>query len=151
MKALLTIIILALLAWGAYALFGPEGQVAAPIGTTDNGTQTYLTPAQTATSTATSSPTVIPETKSFTVSGKNFSFTPATMQVNRGDRVRITFNNTSGTHDLVVEGYNARTKILQTGQSETIEFVANQSGSFEYYCSVGQHRSMGMKGTLTVN
>jgi plastocyanin len=150
MKALLTIIILALLAWGAYALFGPEDQVAAPVGTTDS-TQTYLTPAQTATSTATSSPTVIPAVKEFTVRGSNFSFSPATMQVNRGDRVRITFQNQSGTHDLVVNGYNVRTQVLQTGQSETIEFVANQSGTFEYYCSVGQHRAMGMKGTLTVN
>ncbi|MEY4731380.1 MAG: hypothetical protein RL681_326, partial [Candidatus Parcubacteria bacterium] len=46
--------------------------------------------------------------------------------------------------------FNAATKVLTDGQSETIEFVANKAGTFEYYCSVGSHRQMGMKGTLTV-
>lgn len=88
--------------------------------------------------------------KSFTISGKNFSFTPATMTVKKGDTVRITFNNTGGTHDLRVDGYNIGTKTLQSGASETFEFVADKAGIFEYYCSVGNHRQMGMKGTLTV-
>lgn len=89
-------------------------------------------------------------TKEFTVTGKNFSFAPANMMVKKGDRVKITFVNDAGTHDLVVDGYNARTKIMQGGARETIEFVADKAGSFEYYCSVGSHRQMGMKGTLIV-
>ena len=32
----------------------------------------------------------------------------------------------------------------------TAEFTADKVGSFEYYCSVGSHRSMGMKGVLKV-
>lgn len=88
--------------------------------------------------------------KEFTVHGKNFSFTPAAMTVKKGDRVRITFVNDSGTHDWVIDEFNARTKVIQGGAKETIEFVADKAGSFEYYCSVGQHREMGMKGTLTV-
>lgn len=88
--------------------------------------------------------------RSFTVDGANFTFAPASMQVKKGDTVRITFKNTSGTHDLVIDEFNARTKILNGGAQETIEFVANKAGSFEYYCSVGQHRALGMKGTLVV-
>jgi plastocyanin len=151
MKTLLTLVVLALLAWGGYALFADnDSEVATP------GGQTYLTPAtyqtpNTSTSTATSSPGVIPAVKTFNVTGQNFSFAPSTMTVNKGDRVKINFTNQAGTHDLVVEGYNVRTKVLQGGQSETIEFTANQSGTFEYYCSVGTHRQMGMKGTLKVN
>jgi plastocyanin len=34
--------------------------------------------------------------------------------------------------------------------STFIEFVANKKGKFEYYCSVGEHRAMGMKGNLVV-
>lgn len=90
------------------------------------------------------------EVRVFTVSGKPFSFSPATMSVKKGDTVRIVFKNTEGTHDWVVDEFNARTKILKAGEEETIEFVADKAGSFEYYCSVGQHRAMGMKGTLTV-
>lgn len=88
--------------------------------------------------------------KEFTVHGKSFSFTPAAMTVKKGDRVRITFINDGGTHDWVIDEFNARTKVIQGGAQETIEFVADKAGSFEYYCSVGQHRQMGMKGTLTV-
>lgn len=88
--------------------------------------------------------------KEFTISGKDFSMTPSTLTVNKGDKVRITFKNVSGTHDLIVDGYNAKTPVLATGQSATVEFTADKAGSFEYYCGVGNHRAMGMKGTLTV-
>ncbi|MFZ2555589.1 MAG: cupredoxin domain-containing protein [Minisyncoccia bacterium] len=89
-------------------------------------------------------------TKEFTVTGKNFSFSPGNLTVKKGDRVKITFVNDAGTHDLVVDGYEARTQIIKGGARETIEFVADKAGSFEYYCSVGSHRQMGMKGTLIV-
>lgn len=88
--------------------------------------------------------------KEFTVTGTNFAFAPAAMTVKQGDTVRITFVNGGGTHDFVIDEFNARTKVIQGGATETIEFVADKTGSFEYYCSVGQHREMGMKGTLTV-
>lgn len=108
------------------------------------------TPTSTATSSAPATGTENGNVKEFTVTGKNFSFLPAAMTVNKGDRVRITFVNESGTHDLVIDEFNARTKVIQGGARETIEFVADTAGTFEYYCSVGQHRQMGMKGTLTV-
>jgi plastocyanin len=114
----------------------------------------HSAPTSTSTSTATSTTpatgTQNGNVKEFTVTGKNFSFVPAAMTVNKGDRVRITFVNESGTHDLVIDEFNARTKVIQGGAQETIEFVADKTGSFEYYCSVGKHREMGMKGTLTV-
>jgi plastocyanin len=90
------------------------------------------------------------EVKTFTVEGKNFSFSPATINVNKGDTVKIIFKNTGGFHDFVIDELNAKTKVISDGQSETIEFVASKSGSFEYYCSVCEHRKMGMKGTLVV-
>lgn len=89
-------------------------------------------------------------TKEFTVTGKNFAFAPANMTVKKGDRVRITFVNDAGTHDLKIEGYDVGTSIIKGGATETFEFVADKAGSFEYYCSVGSHRQMGMKGTLIV-
>jgi plastocyanin len=88
--------------------------------------------------------------KEFTITAKNFSFAPATMSVKKGDTVKITFVNSQGFHDLRVDGYNVGTKQLNGGAQETITFVADKAGTFEYYCSVGNHRAMGMKGTLTV-
>lgn len=88
--------------------------------------------------------------KEFNVSGKNFSYSPNMITVKKGDRVKITFENTGGYHDLVVDGYGITTKTDQAPFSDSIEFTADKEGNFEYYCSVGAHRAQGMFGTLKV-
>lgn len=93
---------------------------------------------------------VTPETKTFTVEGRNFAFFPNTITVHKGDRVKIIFQNTGGVHDFVIDEFKARTKVISAGQQDIVEFTADKEGSFEYYCSVGTHRQMGMAGTLTV-
>jgi plastocyanin len=89
--------------------------------------------------------------KEFTVVGTSFAFAPSKITVNKGDTVKINFINNVGFHDFVIDEFNAKTKQLKAGESETITFVADKSGTFEYYCSVGTHRQQGMVGTLTVN
>lgn len=100
--------------------------------------------------TKTPTPTSVSVVKTFTIIGKSFSFTPAVINVNKGDTVKIIFKNESGTHDWRIDEFNARTNIIQGGKEETIQFVADKVGTFEYYCSVGTHRQMGMKGNLIV-
>lgn len=87
--------------------------------------------------------------KEFTVIGDNFAFDVKEMRVKKGDTVRVTFRNAEGFHDWVLDGY-AKTAQLQAGGEETVTFVADKAGTFEYYCSVGKHRAMGMKGNLIV-
>jgi len=91
-----------------------------------------------------------PEVKEFVVSGSNFSLDPSTITVNQGDKVRIVFKNSQGFHDFVIDEYGRATKQNQAPSEEIIEFVADKAGSFEYYCSVGSHRAIGMKGALIV-
>ena len=67
-----------------------------------------------------------------------------------GDTVRITFKNADGLHNLKLDDFQVATKQIKAGESETVEFVADKAGAFEYYCSIGNHRAMGMKGTLNV-
>ncbi len=86
----------------------------------------------------------------FTVKANNFAFDMKEIRVKKGDLVKITLDNTEGFHDWKVDEFSAATKVLKVGESETISFVADQAGTFEYYCSVGQHRAMGMKGNLIV-
>ena len=88
--------------------------------------------------------------KEFTVQGQNFSMTPNKITVNKGDKVKITFKNTGGMHDFVLDEFNVKTNPIESGQEATVEFTADKAGSFQYYCSVGNHRAMGMFGTLTV-
>jgi len=88
--------------------------------------------------------------KTFTVSGENFSFSVKEMKVKRGDTVRVVFKNEEGFHDWVIDEFNAKTQKLSAGKTETVEFVADKNGIFEYYCSVGAHRANGMVGKLIV-
>lgn len=88
--------------------------------------------------------------KTFTVDASSFEFSVKEMRVKKGDTVKVVLTNTGGMHDWVLDEFDAKTRQLASGQSETIEFVADQVGTFEYYCSVGNHRQMGMVGNLIV-
>lgn len=90
------------------------------------------------------------EVKEFVVTGTNFKFSLDKIRVAKGDTVRIVFKNEDGIHNWTIDEFNAATNVIQTGQEEIIEFVADRTGEFEYYCSVGTHRELGMRGTLIV-
>lgn len=72
------------------------------------------------------------------------------IKVKQGDKVRIEFSSSEGFHDWVLDEFNAATERVNAGSSSSVEFVADKKGTFEYYCSVGQHRANGMKGKFIV-
>jgi len=109
------------------------------------------TPAPTAMPKASPSATVSQgQVKTIEVSGKPFSFTPSEIRVKKGEKIKIVFKNEEGFHDWVIDEFNARTPQIQAGKTAEVEFTADKIGTFEYYCSVGDHRAKGMKGNLIV-
>ncbi len=89
--------------------------------------------------------------KEITVEGFEFKFAPATLTFKKGETVKLTLKNTGKMpHDFVIDELGVKTKVINGGETDTIEFTPDKTGSFEYYCSVGKHREMGMKGTATV-
>lgn len=87
----------------------------------------------------------------FAVDASEYKFTPKVLNAKVGDRIRLTLTNAGRMpHDWRLDEFSAATQILQPGQTETIEFVASAAGSFEFYCSVNTHRSMGMVGVLNI-
>lgn len=88
--------------------------------------------------------------KEIAVEGGMFYFKPNEIKVKKGEKVTITFNNTEGVHDFVIDEFNVKTEKIDAGAKTTVEFTPDKTGSFEFYCSVGSHRQMGMKGTLIV-
>lgn len=86
----------------------------------------------------------------FDIRASNFEYDLGEMRVKMGDRVKINLISEQGGHDLVIDELGVKSEILMDNDSEVIEFVANEKGTFEYYCSVGQHRQMGMVGNLIV-
>ncbi|MFA6304411.1 MAG: cupredoxin domain-containing protein [Patescibacteria group bacterium] len=90
------------------------------------------------------------EVKTFTVIAKNFSFSLPEIRVNNGDIVKIILDNQEGFHDILIDEFNVKSAQLKANQQTEVTFTADKTGTFEYYCSVGQHRAMGMKGNLIV-
>ncbi len=88
--------------------------------------------------------------KEFTVTGSNFKFDIPEIRVKEGDTVKITFKNAGGLHDFVIDEFNVAAKQGNGPSEETLTFVADKAGEYEFYCSVGQHREMGMKGNFIV-
>ncbi len=88
--------------------------------------------------------------KTFEVKGLNFAFDIKEIKVKLNDKVKINFTNTEGMHDFRIDELGAKTNIIKTGETDSLEFVASKVGTFEYYCSVGQHRTNGMWGKLIV-
>lgn len=93
----------------------------------------------------------------FTLTGGNYYFEMDSernpdLVVSEGDLVRIEFTSEEGFHDWVVDEFDAATDKVRSGEDGMVyvEFVADQKGTFEYYCSVGSHRANGMKGMLVV-
>jgi nitrite reductase (NO-forming) len=86
----------------------------------------------------------------FDIKGLDYDYDIKEIRVRQGTVVQINFTNTEGFHDLVIDEFNVATKQIPVNQSETITFVADKAGTFEYYCSVGKHRANGMWGKLIV-
>lgn len=89
-------------------------------------------------------------TKEFTVTGSNFKFDTSEIKVKKGDTVKITFKNSSGFHNFAIDEFNISTKQMSGPSEETVTFVADKVGTYEFYCAVGNHRAMGMKGKFIV-
>ena len=94
--------------------------------------------------------TETPAAVTFDLTGNNYSFSESELRVKEGTEVTINFTSTGGCHDWVVDEFAAATDKVSAGGSTSVTFVADRTGSFEYYCSVGSHRAQGMVGTLIV-
>jgi plastocyanin len=95
-------------------------------------------------------PDVVSATKEFTVTASNFKYDVKFMKVKKGDTVKIIFKNSEGFHDFVLDEFDVATNQIGEEEEDEVEFVAEKVGTYEYYCSVGQHRKNGMVGKLVV-
>ena len=55
--------------------------------------------------------------------------------------------NNQSRHNVNIDEFNVHTKDLGYFQTETITFLADKGGTFDYYCTINPD----MKGTITVN
>ncbi len=132
------VVVLLLVFGGTYFFKNMKGNTVTPTSTT--------APIETVAPTPTPSGPV----KEFTVNASNYKFDTKKITVDKGDTVKVTLKSTEGTHDFALDEFDVKTEILPSGGEQTVTFTADKTGTFEYYCSVGNHRQMGMVGKLIV-
>lgn len=89
--------------------------------------------------------------KEVTVKGNEYSFSPKSLSLTKGEAVKLTFENIGKLpHNITVNELGVSTKTIPGGSSDTVEFTVSKSGTFSFYCSVGSHRSLGMEGEMEV-
>lgn len=90
------------------------------------------------------------DVKEFTMTAKQFAFTPDTIEVNKGDKVKLTITSMDVPHGFSIPEYGINER-LNPGKPVTIEFKADKEGTFTAFCSVfcGSGHS-NMKGKIIV-
>ena len=88
--------------------------------------------------------------KEFDITAKQFEFIPSVITVNKGDKVRLDVKSIDVTHGFSILEYGINENI-NPGKTTIIEFTADKTGEFAFFCSVycGTGHS-GMKGKLVV-
>ncbi|HIH31754.1 TPA: hypothetical protein HA235_03540 [Candidatus Woesearchaeota archaeon] len=125
---------------------GGQDYISSNNGNTVGNTNTQTTQPNTTTNTQTNN------IKTINIVGYNFGFDVTGPQINKGDNVKIIFSVTSGTHGLAIPGLNVDTAPISPGQEKVLEFTADKSGTYDFYCNTycgSGHREM--TGTLVIN
>ena len=130
-------IVVAILVVGAVVLFGMQGNTPEPATTPGESMMEEEEDAMMAENT-------------IEVEGGAFYFEPNEIRVNAGEPVTIKLNSVDMMHDFVIDELDVQTEIIQGGNSGTVTFTPTEPGTYEFYCSVGNHRAQGMEGTLIV-
>ncbi len=91
-----------------------------------------------------------PEVQEFTLTASKWKFDPSTIKVKQGTKVKLMIKSVDVDHGFALREYNIDVR-LTPGRTETVEFIADKPGTFEFSCSVfcgSGHSSM--QGTLIV-
>ena len=87
------------------------------------------------------------------LSATEFKFAPSDPSVDNAGKVTFDVSNDGSVdHALEVEGPNGEdeTEPISAGQSAKLTVDLSKPGKYEIYCPIGNHKAMGMEGTVTV-
>ena len=79
--------------------------------------------------------TSAPRERFFQIQASEFTYTPAVIRVNPGDKVTIELVSEDVVHGIYLDGYDLEVH-ADPGQPARLSFVADQPGSFRFRCSV---------------
>jgi len=83
------------------------------------------------------------------ISGVEYAYATATSSVAAGEvTFELTNDGTMG-HDLVLDEPSGSTDVIEPGETDSFT-VTLEPGVYTLYCSVGNHRALGMEIEITV-
>ena len=77
----------------------------------------------------------MPERRDLRIAASQYEFSPGVISVNEGDKVTIELASTDVVHGLYLDGYDLEIT-ADPGQSASLSFIADKSGTFRFRCSV---------------
>ena len=81
-----------------------------------------------------------------------FSIIPEEASLNEGDGLRIIItNNGEIDHDFAIQSLDIQVPLIAPGDTITIDILLEETGSFEFICTIAGHKELGMTGTIIVN
>ena len=95
--------------------------------------------------------TNIPVSQEIIVEGTEFKFSPDKIELEKGKRAKITFQNKGEQpHNLLIPELNIATRTIGPGEEDTVVVEAKETGSYTFYCGVANHKDLGMEGGVEV-
>lgn len=94
--------------------------------------------------------TTMGDEQTITMEAGAFYFKPAVITAKKGQKVKIVFNSKDMVHNFNVDELGVKGPTVKSGDTSTFEFTPEKTGTFEYYCSIGQHRAKGQVGKITI-
>lgn len=84
------------------------------------------------------------------VTAKKYEFDPSQIRVKKGDHVKLIITAVDHDHGFKLDAFHIDQKVKK-GETDTVEFTADQAGTFPFACSkfCGMGHK-GMKGELVV-
>lgn len=89
--------------------------------------------------------------REITLTAERFHFTPSTIEVRQGERIRLVIRSRDVLHGFRLELFGIDVEIPRSGEPVVVEVVAERPGRFPFACSLYCGRGHdGMTGVLTV-
>ncbi len=73
--------------------------------------------------------------RAFTISARKYAFTPARIEVDQDDLVKITLQSDDIAHSFTIDAYRIARRV-GPGQTTVFEFRADRAGEFPFYCNL---------------
>jgi len=91
-----------------------------------------------------------PNRREFTVTARDYTFSPNRIEVARDDLVKLTVRSEDTAYSLTIDEYRVSRRV-PAGGTTTLEFRADRAGTFTFYSNLtSDARHARMKGELIV-